>query len=136
MATTGLRVGDALALTRDQAFNGAPVLAQKTGNPIMLDLPVSLSEKLRKYMRPTDVYVFASRDPRRTGKPIARQTAAAAIRRAALDINCPEITCHSARKLFALNLWRATGDVAAVQRALQHTNLATTALYLLSPRVG
>ena len=136
MAASGLRVGDALALTRDQALNGAPVRAQKTGKPMLLDLPVSLTQRIREYMRPCDVYVFASRDPRRPGKPITRQTAAAAIRRAAIDIKCPEITCHSARKLFAYNLWRATGDVAAVQRALQHTNLATTALYLLSPRVG
>ena len=89
MAASGLRVGDALALTRDQALNGAPVRAQKTGKPMLLDLPVSLTQRIREYMRPCDVYVFASRDPRRPGKPITRQT-----------------------------------------------NLATTALYLLSPRVG
>lgn len=136
MAHTGLRVGDALALTRDQALNGAPVIAQKTGKSNTLDLPESICRRVRRYMRPTDVYVFASRDARREGKPITRQTAAAAIHKAAAEIGYPEITCHSARKLFAYNLWRETGDIAAVQRAMQHSNLATTAIYLLSPRVG
>lgn len=135
MAASGLRISDAISLTRDQLQGGAPVIARKTGKPLMLQLEPALIDRALRYMRPSDVYVFASRDDRRKGKPISRQAVEYQYRQIAQDLHLDGINAHSARKLYAWDLYQRTGDVQAVQRALQHAHLSTTCLYLLSDRL-
>lgn len=39
---------------------------------------------------------------------------------------------HSARKIFAVDLYRRTGDLEAVRKALNHSDQAVTMLYALA----
>lgn len=136
MVASGLRISDAIALTRDQLQGGAPVIARKTGKPLELQLEPALINRALRYMRSTDVYVFASRDDRRKGLPISRQAVEYQYRQLAKQLHLDGINAHSARKLYAWQLYQRTGDVHAVQAALQHTHLSTTCLYLLSDRLA
>lgn len=42
---------------------------------------------------------------------------------------------HSARKIFAVDLYRRTGDMEAVRRALNHTDQAVTMMYALADQL-
>lgn len=39
---------------------------------------------------------------------------------------------HSARKIFAVNLYHRTGDLEAVRKALNHSDQAVTMLYAMA----
>jgi hypothetical protein len=40
------------------------------------------------------------------------------------------IVFHSVRKAFGTLVWRMTGDIEEARRALRHSNIATTQIYL------
>lgn len=42
---------------------------------------------------------------------------------------------HSARKIFAVDLYHRTGDLEAVRKALNHTDQAVTMLYALADQL-
>ncbi|MGI8547185.1 MAG: tyrosine-type recombinase/integrase [Gemmatimonadaceae bacterium] len=70
-----------------------------------------------------------------TGYRISRQRANKRLRRLALDAGLDEavverLTPHKLRHRFARNLLDAGEDLTAVQSALNHQNIATTAIYL------
>lgn len=136
MVESGIRLSDAINLTRDQLLGGAPVIARKTGKPLTLQLSDKLIQRCLAYMLTGSPYVFVSRDWRRKGKPITRQSVEYQYRQIARDLRLDGVNAHSARKLYAWQLYQRTGDVQAVQAALQHTHLSTTCLYLLSDRLS
>lgn len=77
-------------------------------------------------MRPLTSLVFPSKG--NPDKPIHRTTVYRAIKKAASNY-VQNITPHSARKVFAVDLFQRTGDIGRVQEALRHDYLSTTLLY-------
>ena len=64
-------------------------------------------------------------------KPMSRDVIGAQLRRVN-KLVAPQYTLsmHSARKIYAINLYRKTGDYNAVQRDLGHEHLSTTLIYI------
>lgn len=135
---TGLRISDVLSLTFEQAMGWKPVTERKTGKTVVLCLPPYLKAciKDRMYKAGQGSLKASGLVCPRIGhdgkeKPIARSTIYRAVRRAFED-ELAHVTPHTARKIFAVELYRKTGDLKAVQEALRHDNPSTTLLYALS----
>jgi integrase len=62
-----------------------------------------------------------------------RQTVWKDIRRAKQALRIPEnFTPHSARKLYAVDLYARTGDLAKVAEALRHSSATVTMIYAMA----
>lgn len=131
---TGLRIGDVLRLRKSQMPGQRFVASEsKTGKRRRVRLPLDLWEEC--HAQPGLDLVFPSRlDARR---PRSRQAVYKDLRRAAaafrLGAADPHITPHSARKVWAVEAYRASGgDLKRVQRLLQHEDEAVTMLYAMA----
>lgn len=126
--TTGLRVGDVLALTPDRLKPHFWVTEQKTGKKRQVGLPEPLLSDLKKYTGKH--WVFPGRDPR---KHRTRQAVWKDVKRAAKAFRIPQnIGPHSARKVYAVDLMKKYGDIAKVKRALNHGSETVTLIYALA----
>lgn len=126
---TGLRIGDVLKIRHsDVKGRYLHFVAQKTGKAGRAQISAFTARKLREHNG--SVWAFPGRDPE---KPLTRQAAWARIKRACerSGVKPDGISPHSLRKCFAVELSREQGAEAA-RRALQHTDLRTTELYVLS----
>lgn len=130
----GLRVGDVLRLrTRALKQRKITIREQKTGKRRV----ITLSDKLRRSLAvyAGDVYVFPSRcDPLRHR---TRQAVWKDLRRAARALRMGAgVGTHSMRKTAAVRRYAACGDMAAVQRLLNHSDVAVTMLYAMADFVS
>lgn len=128
---TGLRVSDVLGLRQSQLSRQITVEERKTKKERTVTVSADTLDRLREYARryPDSPYVFAS--PSDHGKPMARSSVAKAITIAAKRAGITgTLTMHSARKTYAVELWRRTGDYKAVQADLHHKDLGTTLRYI------
>jgi integrase len=124
--TTGLRIDDVLDLRTKELSQVMTIHEQKTKKMrkvrISADLLKRLQEQAGKY------FVFQHRDDER--KHRTRQAVYVDLKRAArcfrLNIN---LSPHSIRKTYAVELLKKKGDLAAVQRALNHDNELVTMIY-------
>lgn len=129
---TGLRIGDVLQLRPEDLQPRRWVTEQKTGKRRFIGFPSPLLSDLRaeagKY------WVFPSpRDPK---KHRTRQAVWVDVKRAAKLFRLPQnIGTHSARKVYAVELMRKYGDIAAVQRNLKHGYATTTMIYALADQL-
>lgn len=131
---TGLRVGDALAITTDQLENRRfSVVEAKTGKRKTVTLPDSLLSDLRQQGRGS-VYVFPHRsDPTRHR---TRQAVWADVKRAAKAFRLPvNASPHSARKMYAVGLLEKYGDIERVRNALNHSSIEVTMLYAMADKL-
>lgn len=130
---TGLRIGDVLALRRDQIAERFTVVEQKTGKR----RPVRLGKKLLGELRRLPVrgeFVFAGRDP---AKPRTRQAVYADLKRAAKFCRIPaNLTPHSARKIFAAAAFQKSGDLGKVQKLLNHNSPEITLFYVMAAAIS
>ena len=126
--TTGLRVGDVLALTPDRLKPHFWVTEQKTGKARQVGLPEPLLSDLKK--NAGKWWVFPGRDPR---KHHTRQAVWKDVKRAAAAFRLPQnVAPHSARKVYAVELKRKYGDLERVQRALNHSSESVTLIYAMA----
>lgn len=128
----GLRVGDVLALKREQIQRRSfTITEEKTGKKRRMKIPEKLAISLMAYSSARDIYIFPHRLTHFDHR--TRQAVYKDIRRAAVALRMKEhVSPHSARKIYAVNLYRKTGDLEKVQTALNHTSLAVTMIYALS----
>jgi integrase len=131
---TGLRIGDVLALRWCNIEPSGRVLfmAKKTGK---------IGDT---YIRPSTLTLIKSasfRSPwlfpgQKAGKHLTRQAAWYRVKKACklAKIDAQGISPHSFRKIFAVEALRASGDLSAVQKKLQHDGLGDTALYAFSDK--
>lgn len=128
---TGLRVGDAVKVRRsDIKGNTLTFVAEKTGKPGKKVLSSKLVKELRRNCnsRSDDSYCF----PGRLGGHRTRQTVWADIKKACKQAGLKEnVTPHSARKTYAVNIFHENG-IEKAEQELQHDNLNTTMLYAFS----
>lgn len=126
---TGARIGDIVALPysalTDRSIN---YTAQKTGKSCSCKLSNKLYIKLA--CRSGEKWLFPS-DKSKSGH-ITRQAVYKNVRKVAEALGVKNhVSPHSARKTFAVGLLREKG-LNAVQKALQHESVGTTALYCFS----
>ena len=134
MLSTGLRVGDVLLLPRDRIKPSMRVREAKTGKARTVRISQSLCD---------DILRAAGRSPWAFPSPIdpPRHRTRQAVWR---DINRAQKACrfnvnlgtHSLRKAYAVRLMHKYGDLARVQRALQHDRPEVTVLYALADVLG
>lgn len=125
---TGLRIGDVLALEAAQLKRQFYVTEAKTGKRRRVNLPDRLLVRIRE--QAGEVWAFPGARP---GRHKTRQAVWADVKRAAKALRIPaNVAPHSLRKRYAVNLYRDTGDVGAVQRALNHDSPIVTMLYAMS----
>lgn len=126
---TGLRIGDVLAMRTDKLGPRMWVHEAKTGKTRRIYLPGPLLSRLRALAGP--MWVFPGRlDP---SKHRTRQAVYKDIRRAAEAFRVrAHVSPHSARKVYAVEQLRKTGDLHKVQRLLQHEDAAVTAIYAMA----
>lgn len=149
---TGLRVGDALALTfplRRQLW----ITERKTGKRRHIGLPQQLIDeiaaeaaqylpnRMQRYIWEipprgiTPLWAFPS--PRDWRRHRTRQAVWKDVHRAAWALRMPQIVgTHSARKAYAVALYNRTGgDLAAVQRRMDHSDPAITMIYAMADKL-
>lgn len=134
MCETGLRVGDAVALTRKnlrkiQGVWTITTRAEKTGKRGQWQISDALGDSLASRTG----YLFPGRKP---GTHITRQAVWKRIKRACevASIEADGKSPHSCRKMFAVDKARAEGFKAA-QAALQHGTDAVTRLYVYADKM-
>lgn len=130
---TGLRIGDVLALRPADLRQRMTVREAKTGKSRRVYLSKQLVDALRR--QAGAVWVFPGRsDPT---KHRTRQAVWADVKRAQRAMRLPaNLGPHSCRKVYAVRQYHRTGDLAAVQAALQHSDPAVTMLYALADHLG
>lgn len=131
---TGLRVSDVVKLKAKHIHPGGIVIKEtKTGKTRWVFPSEELVHRLKLAAETAESeYCFSS--PYDPGKPISRDTLGKELRDLRKKLKIPDtyvISMHSARKNYAINLLHSTnGDVETVQKALRHSRLETTLLYL------
>lgn len=125
---TGLRVGDVLGLRTEQLGRQFWVSEAKTGKRRRVNLTDQLLAQIRAQAGP--VWAFPGTKP---GKHRTRQAVWADVKRAAKAFRIKANAApHSFRKVYAVELIRQCGDVKRVQRALNHSDYATTMVYIMA----
>lgn len=126
--TTGLRVGDVLALKPERLKPHFWVTEQKTGKKRQVGLPEPLLSDLKKHAGKH--WVFPGRDPL---KHHTRQAVWKDVKRAAKLFRLPQnVAPHSFRKVYAVELMQKYGDIDRVRRALNHGSETITTIYALA----
>jgi integrase len=136
---TGLRIDDVLALRTEQLIkaknNKLTVRERKTGKNKRIYMPEHL---LRDALRRSgEIYVFPHRTDGRRHR--TRQAVWKDIKRAAKLFRISEaltIAPHSARKIYACEAFKKTGDMRKVQALLNHADATTTALYIMAEEIA
>ena len=127
---TGLRVGDVLALRTDQLAPQFWITEMKTGKRRRVALRAALLAQLRD--QAGEIWVFPS--PKNPRQHRTRQAVWKDVKRASKAFRLPQnVGVHSLRKIFACELLRRhRGDLGRVQRALNHSDQATTMVYIMA----
>jgi len=125
---TGLRISDVLSLrTAQVGSQRITVRESKTGKTRRVYLRKSLWERLKAVAG--SLYVFEGRDS--PDKHRTRQAVYKDVKRAAKAMRVKHVGCHTARKVYAVDIYRRKGLTAA-QAALGHDRVETTLIYLAS----
>lgn len=125
---TGLRISDVLSLRAAQiGSQRVTVHESKTGKTRRVYLRRALWERLKAIAG--SLYVFEGRDS--PDKHRTRQAVWKDVRRAAKAMRVKHVGCHTARKVYAVDIYRRKG-LTATQAALGHDRVETTLIYLAS----
>lgn len=128
---TGLRISDVLSIKTSQLAERFSVIEHKTGKRRRVYIPRALLGEM--FAQSGRYYVFPSRCNEM--KPRTRQAVFKDLKRAAKlfrvdkDIN---LAPHSARKVFAVEKLKKTGDLKKVQQLLNHSSEAVTMVYAMA----
>lgn len=129
---TGLRISDVLELQASEIKKTMDVLEHKTNKTKRVELSETLYFALQAYIGyyvpPDNRYAFPGRFTQNK-RHVSRATIHRHIKRALEGLNF-DCSAHSTRKLYAYNILERTGSMEAVQEALNHKYITTTAGYL------
>lgn len=133
MLATGLRVSDVVELKPEQIKPSTRIIERKTGKPRRVSIPPSLCEAVLK--QASREWAFPS--PRDRMKHRSRQAVWKDIKRAQRACRFQtNLGTHSMRKAYAVKLMHRYGDIAKVQKALQHDRPEVTMLYALADKLS
>lgn len=127
---TGLRVGDVVALRTEQLAPQFWIREAKTGKRRRVNLNAGLLKALQA--QAGRVWVFPS--PKDEKRHRTRQAVWYDVKRASKAFRLPQnVAPHSLRKVYAAELLKKSkGDMSRVQRALNHSDMATTMVYVMA----
>lgn len=126
---TGLRISDVLSLRREKLGRQFWIVEQKTGKKRRVNLPEALLEEILLQSEGSE-WAFPGRDP---GKHRSRQAVWKDVKRAQRAFRLPQnLGTHTARKVYAVELFDRYGDLQRVRRALNHQSLEVTVLYAMA----
>lgn len=130
---TGLRIGDVLNLrSRDLSRDRFTVTEEKTLKRRTLRIPDKLRDELIGIAG--KIYVFENRLSAR--KHRTRQAVYKDIKRAAKAFRVKgNISCHTARKIYAVSEYKKDFSVARVKKLLNHSNEAVTMIYAIADEI-
>lgn len=133
---TGLRIDDVLSITRKDLEKGQrfSVIEHKTGKRKRVHLPIDLWEDLMH--NAGRFYAFPGRCDEK--KHRTRQTINKDLERAAEAFRVPasvQVSPHSARKIYAVDMFEKYGRTDKVQELLNHSRESVTLLYCLAEAV-
>lgn len=128
---TGIRISDALQLRTEQLKPNFWITEQKTGKRRQVGLPEPLLSDLKESAGREWVFESAV-DPKRhrTRQAVWKDVKRAAVA-ARLTANAAP---HSMRKVYAVNLLNAYGDIERVRRALNHGGIEVTLIYAMADK--
>ena len=127
---TGLRISDVLGLRKNDLLKERfTVTEDKTLKKRRIRLPEQLRDQL--LANSGKIYVFENRlDPRRTR---TRQAVFKDIKRAAKAFRIKSnLSCHSARKIYAVDEYRKDMNIKRVKELLNHSSEAVTMIYAIA----
>ena len=126
---TGLRVGDVLALKKCQVRQQFTIKEQKTGKKRRVNLTQDLVERVVRSAGKSE-WAFPGKRP---GRPRTRQAVWADVKRAQKAFRLTtNLGTHTARKVYAVDLYCRYGDIERVRRALNHNGVEVTMLYAMA----
>lgn len=126
---TGLRLSDVLNLKTDRLSKRMTIREQKTGKRKTFTLSEGLLNEMRS--QAGRVFVFEHRTDENRHK--TRQAVFADLKRASKAFRVKSnLSPHSLRKIYAVELFRKYGDLKRVQNALNHDNDVVTLIYALA----
>lgn len=116
-------------LHSDQLKPRVTVKERKTGKGKRITIPAQLLRAIKAQAGET--WAFPGRDPE---KPKTRQAVWKDVKRAAAAMRIPvNVGPHTMRKVYAVRKLAASGgDLAAVSRALNHSDMAVTLIYAMA----
>jgi len=138
---TGLRTSDVLRLRGDSITPEKPsrdnksyIIAteQKTHKKKVSEISYNLHEDLflwRQRKKSAPIFTWRAGRYQNSDKAIERTTYYKRLKRIS-KITRTDMSPHSLRKLYAQNLYARTHDIFAVQKAMNHKYITTTAGYL------
>lgn len=137
--SSGLRISDIVKLEKNQIIdNQRPTItAQKTGKKKRIFINSTTMDLIKEVAaedKTNSKYLFPS--PKDARLPITRQSAWKAFTNAAKKAGIEHaVGTHCMRKKYASKSFdRSKHDIFQVQKAMQHDNLADTALYLVGAK--
>ena len=131
---TGLRVSDILSLRAGNVYGSdhVTISEKKTGKQKRFLINKKLQAELKKYIDSHDLmdeeYLIKSR--KGDNKPISRVQAYRVLNDAAQACGIDEIGTHSMRKTFGYHYYKATHDVATLQKLFNHSSQRITLRYI------
>lgn len=130
---TGLRIGDVLALRSDNLAQRMTIHESKTGKSRRISLSRGLYDRLKAISG--QIWVFEG--ARDKTKHRTRQAVWMDVKRAAKALRLPRnVTPHSARKVYAVDVYKRSGDLALAQRLLNHDSPEVTMIYAMSDHLA
>lgn len=130
--STGLRIGDVLALRTADLKKQMTVTEQKTGKKKRIRLSQAQYDEMKA--QAGGIYIFEHRTDK--NKHRTRQAVYVDIKRAVKAFRLKSnVTPHSLRKAYAVKLMRKYGDLGKVQKALNHDSELVTMLYAFSDMI-
>lgn len=130
---TGLRISDILEMKRsDLMLREFEIIERKTGKKRLVKIPDMLRKKVVEYTKCVGIneYVFSS--SRSRSGHLSRQAVYRAFKKAARFAGTKRnIGTHSMRKRYAGEMLRSGESLLEMQKALNHSHLSDTVLYLL-----
>lgn len=127
---TGLRIGDVLNIrSRDLLKDRFTITEEKTLKRRTIRIPNKLRDELQGIAG--KIYVFENRLSAR--KHRTRQAVYKDIKRAARAFRIKSnISCHTARKIYAVSEYKKDFSVERVKKLLNHSSEAVTMLYAIA----
>ena len=125
---TGFRISDILNLRAD-VKQTITVIERKTKKFRSAKISDGLYQELLNYSPLYYPERWLFRSVRSVSKPFNRMTYHRRLKQAAKTLGI-DFSAHSMRKLYAQNIFERTGNIFAVQEAMKHKFITTTATYL------
>lgn len=135
---TGLRIGDLCKLRVKDVRNRERVriIAEKTDKMTDIKLQAAVQKAIGTALKDQDAEDWALESRQRgrkdgKNKPISRQRCYGIIKEIAAEAGFEEhVGCHTMRKTFAWNFYQTSGDLAKLQKVLNHSSQDATIHYL------